>query len=67
MAGCGPLPGGDVIIEPGTAMKGLMTGGINPALALETGEVRVIAGDPALVFRFAELFHVPGVIAATVN
>jgi DNA-binding HxlR family transcriptional regulator len=61
----GSLPGADLIIEPGVAMKGLMTGEISPAEALEKGTVRIISGDPALVHRFAELFHIPGAVFAT--
>jgi hypothetical protein len=64
-AGPGSLPGADLIIEPGPAMKGLMTGEISPAEALEDGDFQVISGDPALVYRFAELFHIPGVVEST--
>ncbi len=61
----GSLPGADLVIEPGTTMKGMMTGEIDPAEALENGSIRIISGDPALVHRFAELFHIPGVAQAT--
>jgi DNA-binding HxlR family transcriptional regulator len=61
----GPLPSADLILEPGVSMKGLMTGEISPADALEDGSVRIVSGDPALVHRFAELFHIPGAVFAT--
>jgi DNA-binding HxlR family transcriptional regulator len=60
----GPLPGADLIFEPGVAMKGMMTGELSPAEALRNGGVRIISGDPALVHRFAEMFQIPGVVSS---
>jgi DNA-binding HxlR family transcriptional regulator len=54
----GPLPGADLVIDPGPALKDLMTGDVSPAEALRAGSVN-IAGDPALLDRFAEIFHIP--------
>jgi DNA-binding HxlR family transcriptional regulator len=63
-AGPGPLPEADLIVEPGPAMKGMMTGELSPAEALAEGGVNIIKGDETLVHKFAELFHIPGVTAA---
>lgn len=60
----GSLPGADLIMEPGAAMKALMTGEITPAEALADGSLRIVSGDPALVYRFAELFQIPGMATA---
>jgi DNA-binding HxlR family transcriptional regulator len=54
----GALPDADLVIEPGRELKAMMTGETTPAEAMENG-VRVI-GDPSLLGRFVELFHVPG-------
>ena len=56
-AGSGPLPGADLIVEAGPAIKDLLTGEITPAQAIESGSVRV-TGDPALLTRFAEMFRI---------
>lgn len=54
----GPLPGADLVIEPGRALKSLMTGEISPADAIAEGVVQV-TGDPALLARFVEVFYIP--------
>jgi DNA-binding HxlR family transcriptional regulator len=54
----GPLPEADLVIDPGPALKDLMTGDVSPAAALRDGSVSIV-GDPALLDRFAELFHIP--------
>ena len=56
-AGSGPLPGADLVVEAGPAIKDLLTGEITPAQAIESGSVRV-TGDPALLTRFAEMFRI---------
>lgn len=55
----GPLPGADLVIEPGRALKSLMSGELSPADALENGSVQV-TGDASLLGRFVEVFHIPG-------
>jgi DNA-binding HxlR family transcriptional regulator len=57
-AGAGPLPDADLVVEPGTALKDLLTGELKPADALDDGTVR-ITGDPALLDRFVEVFRIP--------
>jgi DNA-binding HxlR family transcriptional regulator len=55
--GEGPLAGADLVLEPGTELRRLMAGEITPVEAVESGAVR-ITGDPALLDRFAEIFHI---------
>jgi DNA-binding HxlR family transcriptional regulator len=55
-AAIGPLPGADLVIEAGPALKALMAGEVGPDEAVASGAVRV-TGDPALLARFAELFR----------
>lgn len=57
--GEGPLEGADLVLEPGNALKNLMSGHLSPAIAIEQGSVNVVSGDPALVERLAELFQIP--------
>jgi putative sterol carrier protein len=54
--GEGPAPDPDLTIETDLMLKALLTGELSAAEARETGAVR-IAGDPALLDRFAELFR----------
>lgn len=54
----GPLPGADLILEAGPALRALMAGEISPTDALETGTIR-ISGNPDLLARFVDVFHVP--------
>jgi DNA-binding HxlR family transcriptional regulator len=54
----GPLPGADLVLETGPALKGLMAGEISPAAAIASGGVR-IAGNGDLLERFVECFHIP--------
>jgi DNA-binding HxlR family transcriptional regulator len=56
-AGSGPLPGADLIVEAGPAIKELLAGEITPAQAIECGSVR-LTGDPALLTRFVEMFRI---------
>lgn len=53
----GPLPGADLVIEPGRTLKALMTGEVSPVEALAGGGVRV-TGDPDLLTLFSQLFQV---------
>ncbi|HEX2172765.1 MAG TPA: helix-turn-helix domain-containing protein [Dehalococcoidia bacterium] len=56
----GPLPGADLVIEAGPALRALMAGEIRPDEAIESGLVR-LTGDPDLLTRFVEIFHIlPG-------
>jgi len=54
----GPLPGADLVVEAGPAVKDLMAGELGPAEAIASGSVR-LTGDPALLDRFVELFRIP--------
>jgi DNA-binding HxlR family transcriptional regulator len=54
----GPLPEADLVIEPGLMLKPLLTSQISVADALESEAVK-INGDPALLYRFVDLFHMP--------
>lgn len=56
-AGSGPLPGADLIVETGPAIKNLLAGEMTPADAIESGAVRV-TGDPELLTRFVEMFRI---------
>lgn len=54
----GPLPDADLAIEAAApALRALMAGEVAPATALRRGDVR-IAGDSALLARFATLFRI---------
>ena len=61
----GPLPGADLVIEAGPALRPLMAGEVSPAEAIDGGGVRVI-GDPELLTRFVEIFQIPGPPAVAV-
>ncbi|MGH3327135.1 MAG: winged helix-turn-helix transcriptional regulator [Streptomycetales bacterium] len=54
----GALPDADLVVETGPALKALMAGEINPAEVIENGGVR-LTGDPDLLARFIEAFHIP--------
>jgi DNA-binding HxlR family transcriptional regulator len=53
----GPLPGADLVIETGPAIRALMAGEITPAEAVANGSVR-LTGDESLLARFAGIFHI---------
>ena len=55
--GKGPLPGADLIVETGPAIKALMSGEMTPAEAIGNGSVR-LTGDPELLSRFVEMFRI---------
>ena len=52
----GSLPGADLVLDAGRALKALMAGEISPSEALESGMVR-ITGKPDLLARFGDLFR----------
>jgi DNA-binding HxlR family transcriptional regulator len=54
----GPLADADLHLEPGKALKGLMSGEISAANATANGVV--YSGDPALLNKFTQLFHIVG-------
>lgn len=56
--GEGPLPDADLVLETGPAIKALMAGEVSAEEAIARGGVRVVAGDPALLSRFAEIFRI---------
>jgi DNA-binding HxlR family transcriptional regulator/putative sterol carrier protein len=55
--GDGPLPGADLVLEPGPALKPMMAGELTAVEAIETGRVKFV-GDPALLSTFTELFQI---------
>lgn len=57
-AGEGPLAGADLVIETGPAIRALLSGEVSPGEAVQTGCVR-LTGDPDLLTRFVEAFHIP--------
>lgn len=63
-AAAGPLPGADLVIETGPVLRALMAGEVGPDEVLADGAVRLLTGDPALLHRFAEVFHIPARPAA---
>jgi DNA-binding HxlR family transcriptional regulator len=54
----GPLPDADVRMEVGPLFRSLLAGEVTPDAALESGQVQV-TGDPSLLHRFVDLFHIP--------
>jgi DNA-binding HxlR family transcriptional regulator len=53
----GPLPGADLVVETGPAIKSLMSGEMTPDEAIGNGSVN-LTGDPALLSRFVEMFRI---------
>ncbi len=62
--GQGPLEAPDLVIDTDVAVKALMAGEMSPAEAIDNGRVR-LTGDPSLLTRFAEVFHIPPAPAAS--
>jgi DNA-binding HxlR family transcriptional regulator len=56
--GPGPLADADLKVEPGFALKLLMSGEVSVADAIANGSVKVV-GDPALLELFTEMFTIP--------
>lgn len=54
----GPLADADLHLEPGRALKGLMSGEISLANAADHGVV--YSGDPALLTKFTQVFRIVG-------
>lgn len=48
----------------GPLLRGVISGEVSPADAIEREVVHVLSGDPALLGRFAETFHLPARAAA---
>lgn len=61
----GPAAGGaDLVIETGPALRALLAGELRPSEATASGAVHLSGtdgapGDPALLERFVEVFHLP--------
>ena len=56
----GPLPGADLVLDPGPALKALMAGDIAPEEARQSGMIRA-TGKQDLLARFVEIFRIaPG-------
>jgi DNA-binding HxlR family transcriptional regulator len=51
-----PMPEADLSLRPGTALTPLLSGALDPAEAIASGQVS-IGGDPALLTTFTKLFH----------
>jgi DNA-binding HxlR family transcriptional regulator len=62
-AGAGPPLEPDLVIDTQLALKALMAGEISPDEAIDSGLVR-LTGDPSLLARFADIFHIPPAPAA---
>ncbi|HEU5475582.1 MAG TPA: helix-turn-helix domain-containing protein [Actinophytocola sp.] len=57
-AGAGQVPDADLVLEPGLALRELMTGALTPAAAITGGSIRMM-GDSALLGLFTQLFQLP--------
>ena len=58
VAGPGPLPDADLVIEAGPEIRSVLAGELSPAQAMNTGAVH-IQGDPKLLDRFVQAFRIP--------
>jgi len=63
-AGSGAGSGADAVIVAGPEIRGIISGELRPADALERGLVTVAHGDTALLGRFATTFHIDPAAAA---
>jgi DNA-binding HxlR family transcriptional regulator len=54
----GPLPRPDLVIDTGPELRALLAGELGPGEAVTGGAVR-LTGDPALLDRFVQVFHIP--------
>ena len=60
--GEGELPGADLVIEAGPALREVLAGEVSPSEAIENGSIRV-HGEPSLLAQFVQLFHIaPGLV-----
>jgi DNA-binding HxlR family transcriptional regulator len=57
IAGQGPLPKADLVIDTGPSLKDLMSGEITPAQAIKSGAVH-LKGKRDLLTRFVEVFRI---------
>ncbi len=55
--GQGQLPTPDLVIDTGPELRALLAGELSPSEAVAGGAVR-LTGDPALLDRFVEVFHI---------
>jgi DNA-binding HxlR family transcriptional regulator len=55
--GEGPLPGADLVLDPGLTMKPMMTGELTAAEALASGELKYF-GNPDHITTFTKLFRI---------
>ncbi len=56
--GAGALPDADLIIHTGPELRALLAGELSPSQAIEDQSVK-LSGDPDLLERFVEIFHIP--------
>ena len=56
--GQGPPPMPDLVIDTGPQLRALLAGELGPSEAVAGGAVR-LTGDPALLDRFVQVFHIP--------
>lgn len=56
--GEGPVADPELVIETGPVIKSLLAGEISPSEAIQNGSVH-LTGDPELLARFVEVFHIP--------
>lgn len=55
--GEGPLSGADMVLEPGLALKPMMTGELSATEALQSADFKYF-GDPDLITTFTQLFRI---------
>jgi len=55
--GAGPLPGADLVVESGPAIKMLLSGELSAPDAIAQGLVKV-TGDPTLLEQFSRMFRI---------
>jgi DNA-binding HxlR family transcriptional regulator/putative sterol carrier protein len=56
--GEGPLAEPDLVVETGPDLRALLAGELSPDDAVAEGRVH-LSGDPGLLARFVEVFHIP--------
>jgi DNA-binding HxlR family transcriptional regulator len=56
--GQGPPPRPDLVIDTGPELRALLAGELSPSEAVAGDAVR-LTGDPALLDRFVQVFHIP--------
>ena len=54
----GPLPRPDLVVDTGPELRALLAGELSTGEAVAGGAVR-LTGDPALLDRFVQVFHIP--------